>query len=75
MVTTLSAACTAEITEWDVAALMAEFEAEIAEESSPIQIWPHHFDMSLLWLPGEKIPGRNPNNKFRSESARTRITN
>jgi hypothetical protein len=31
-----------------VAALMAEFRAEIVEESSPIQIWPHHFDMSVL---------------------------
>ena len=47
----------------DVAALLAEFRAEITEESSPIQVWPHHFDMSLLWLPGEKIPDQDPNNE------------
>lgn len=51
----------------DVAALLAEFQAEIAEESSPIQIWPHHFDMSLLWLPGEKIPGQDPSNEEYSD--------
>lgn len=35
----------------------AELRARIPEETSPIQIWPHHFDLSMLWLPGEKIPG------------------
>ena len=51
----------------DVAALMTEFRAEIVQESSPIQIWPHHFDMSLLWLPGEKIPGQDPTNEEYSD--------
>ena len=51
----------------DVAAVLAEFRAEITEESSPIQVWPHHFDMSLLWLPGEKIPGQDPNNEEYSD--------
>lgn len=27
---------------------------------SPIQLWPHHFDLSVLWLPGEKIAGEDP---------------
>ena len=44
----------------DVAALLAEFRAEITEEPSPIQVWPHHFDISLLWLPGEKIRDQDP---------------
>ncbi|MFW2405640.1 MAG: DUF5996 family protein, partial [Gammaproteobacteria bacterium] len=35
-----------------VAAAMAEFRAGIREETSPLQLWPHHFDLSLLWLPG-----------------------
>jgi hypothetical protein len=51
----------------DVAAAMAKFRAEIVEESSPIQLWPHHFDMSLLWLPGEKIPGQDPSNEEYSD--------
>ena len=43
-----------------VAAAMADFRAGIREETSPIQLWPHHFDLSMLWLPGEKIPGQDP---------------
>jgi hypothetical protein len=41
-------------------AAMAAFRAPIADETSPIQIWPHHFDLAMLWLPGEKIPGQDP---------------
>ena len=43
-----------------VAACMAEFQAGIAEETSPVQLWPHHFDLSMIWLPGERIPGQDP---------------
>lgn len=43
-----------------VNAALGEFQASIAEETSPIQIWPHHFDLAMLWLPGEKIPGQDP---------------
>jgi hypothetical protein len=43
-----------------VSAAMATFRAPVAEETSPIHIWPHHFDLAMLWLPGEKIPGQNP---------------
>ena len=44
----------------DVAATMARLRAGIREETSPIQVWPHHFDMSMLWLPGEKIADQDP---------------
>lgn len=44
----------------DVAATLKRFRANIREECSPIQLWPHHFDLSMLWLPGEKVPGQNP---------------
>ncbi len=43
-----------------VSAAMESFRAGIREETSPIQLWPHHFDLAILWLPGEKIPGQNP---------------
>lgn len=42
---------------------MEVFRAGIREETSPVQLWPHHFDLSLLWLPGEKIPGQDPANE------------
>ena len=46
---------------------MAEFRAGIREETSPIQVWPHHFDLSMLWLPGEKIEGQDPDDEEYSD--------
>lgn len=43
-----------------VATAMETFRAGIREETSPVQLWPHHFDLSMIWLPGEKIPGQDP---------------
>ena len=43
-----------------IATEMETFRASIREETSPIQLWPHHFDLSMIWLPGEKIPGQDP---------------
>ena len=46
-----------------VSAALEDFRAGIREESSPIQIWPHHFDLSMIWLPGPKVPGQDPANE------------
>ena len=43
-----------------VAGAMASLRAGVREETSPIQLWPHHFDLSMVWLPGELIPGQDP---------------
>ena len=46
-----------------LASLVAVFEdlrAGIREETSPIQVWPHHFDLSMIWLPGPKVAGQDP---------------
>ena len=43
-----------------IAAAMKVFRAGIPEETSPVQLWPHHFDLAMIWLPGEKIPGEDP---------------
>ena len=50
-----------------ISAAMAEFRAGIREETSPIQVWPHHFDLSMLWLPGAKIEGQDPDNEEYSD--------
>jgi hypothetical protein len=50
-----------------VAAALEIFRGEIHEETSPIQLWSHHFDLSMLWLPGEKIPGQDPENEEYSD--------
>ena len=46
-----------------VSATRKKFRAGIREEISPIQVWPHHFDLSMLWLPGPKIAGQDPDNE------------
>jgi len=43
-----------------VAAELEAFRAGIREETSPIQVWPHHFDLSMIWLPGSRIEGEDP---------------
>jgi hypothetical protein len=42
-----------------VAAAMELFQAGIREETSPIQFWPHHFDLAMLWLPGGTVSGQD----------------
>lgn len=46
-----------------VSATLERFRAGIREETSPIQLWPHHFDLAMLWLPGDKIAGQDPNDE------------
>lgn len=48
-------------------AALTELRAGIPEETSPIQIWPHHFDLSMLWLPGEKVPDTDPTDEESSD--------
>lgn len=43
-----------------IAAALEKFRAGIREETSPVQLWPHHFDLSMIWLPGPKVQGQDP---------------
>ena len=43
-----------------IADQLAVLRARFREEASPIQVWPHHFDLSMLWLPGTRIEGQDP---------------
>jgi hypothetical protein len=38
------------------------FAQEIGGEQSPVQVWPHHFDMALTWFSGRRVPGVDPEN-------------
>jgi hypothetical protein len=44
-------------------AVMNRFKAELRGETSPVQLWPHHFDLALMWLSGRKVPGVDPANE------------
>ncbi len=41
-------------------AVFKRFRHSFREESSPVQLWPHHFDLALLWLSGRLVPGQDP---------------
>jgi hypothetical protein len=44
-----------------VDAQFKRFKAAQRIETSPVQLWPHHFDLALLMCSGRKIPGEDPN--------------
>lgn len=39
------------------------FKHGFRQESSPVQLWPHHFDLAVLWLSGRLVPGQDPDNE------------
>ncbi len=45
-----------------ITAVFTTFKHSFRGESSPLQLWPHHFDLALLWLSGRLIPDQDPNN-------------
>ena len=40
--------------------LLEAFKARQKRETSPVQLWPHHFDLALLYLTGRQIPDHDP---------------
>jgi hypothetical protein len=42
-------------------ALLKEFRHSFRGESSPVQLWPHHFDLGVNWFSGRLIPDQDPN--------------
>ena len=38
------------------------FKAGFRGESSPVQLWPHHFDLAVVWFSGRLIPDQDPTN-------------
>ena len=46
---------------------LAWFRSDLTVETSPIQLWPHHFDLAMLVLPGRKISGQDSANEEHSD--------
>jgi hypothetical protein len=44
-------------------ALFRKFRGELREETGPVQLWPHHFDLAMLWFSGRQVPGQDPENE------------
>ena len=37
-----------------------QFKGELREETGPVQLWPHHIDLAMLWFSGRLVPGVDP---------------
>jgi hypothetical protein len=37
-----------------------KFRSELGGERSPVQLWPHHFDLSMSWFSGRLVPDKDP---------------
>lgn len=40
--------------------IFKRFKGELREETSPVQLWPHHIDLAMLWFSGRLVPGIDP---------------
>jgi len=41
-------------------AILGEFASGLRGETLGPQLWPHHFDLAVLWLSGRQAPGEDP---------------
>jgi hypothetical protein len=43
--------------------VFSRFRNELPGDRSEVDLWPHHFDLSLMWLSGRKVAGVDPNDE------------
>jgi hypothetical protein len=43
------------------------FRSTLRGERSPVQLWPHHFDLAMSWFSGRLVPGKDPKDAEASE--------
>lgn len=48
-----------------------KFKSKLQGQSSPVQLWPHHFDLALSWFSGRLVPGKDPKNPEESQEQMT----
>lgn len=48
-------------------ATIQEFHEKLGSNTSPVQLWPHHFDLAMNWFSGRKVPGADPADEEASE--------
>jgi hypothetical protein len=44
-------------------ASLKQFRGELRQETSPVQLWPHHFDLAMLWFSGRQVADQDPDNE------------
>ncbi|MCB9153766.1 MAG: hypothetical protein H6649_06895 [Caldilineae bacterium] len=43
-----------------VGLVLAQFKGSLREETGPLLLWPHNFDLAFLWFSGRKVSGPDP---------------
>ncbi|MCE2504813.1 MAG: hypothetical protein J4G05_12300 [Chlorobi bacterium] len=43
------------------------FKGEQRKETGPITLWPHHFDLALLWFSGRLVEGADPDDEEKAD--------
>jgi len=38
--------------------VLKRFRGELRQETSAVQLWPHHLDIAVLWFSGRRVPGQ-----------------
>jgi hypothetical protein len=51
--------------------LLKQFRAGLREETAPVQVWTHHFDISLVWFSGRLVPGVDPDDAEQADEQMT----
>ncbi|TQV85979.1 DUF5996 family protein [Aliikangiella coralliicola] len=46
-----------------IGAVFQQFKNEQRRETSPVQLWPHHFDLAVLWFSGRLVPEQDPDDE------------
>jgi len=47
------------------------FKGEFRRESSPVLLYPHHFDLALSWFSGRLVPGQDPSDPDQADEQLT----
>jgi hypothetical protein len=47
--------------------ILRTFRSSLPYERSPVQLWPHHFDLAMSWFSGRLVPGKDPKDAEASE--------
>lgn len=48
-------------------AIFKRFKQHLNSSTSPVQLWPHHFDIAMAWLTGRLVPGVDPKDEETAE--------
>ncbi|MGB5295037.1 MAG: DUF5996 family protein [Thermoanaerobaculia bacterium] len=55
----------------EIDAAFKVFKGEHRQETSPVQLFPHHFDLALSWFSGRQVPDQDPSNEEWSDEQMT----